>query len=87
MKLGLNPYLQENREYFERRKQMRSASKFRSLVYKNYDYRCPICNQELFNGEPIELDHILPKSKCGLYNPENIRPLHRECHKKVTYQV
>jgi RNA-directed DNA polymerase len=87
MKLGLNPYLKENWEYFERRKQMRSASKFRSIVYKNYDYKCPLCKQELLNGEPIELDHIIPKREGGIYSIKNIRPLHRECHKKVTYQV
>lgn len=66
---------------------MQSASKFRNLVYKNYSYNCPICKQELLNGEPIELDHIIPRKDGGTYKIDNIRPLHRECHRKVTYQV
>jgi len=87
IKLDKNPYLLENKDYFEKRKELRSASKFRSIIYKKFNYKCIVCNQELQNGEPIELDHIIPKKDGGTYVIENIRPLHQECHRKITYSV
>jgi len=87
IKLDKNPYLLENKDYFEKRKELRSASKFRSIIYRRFEHKCIVCNQELQNGEPIELDHIIPKKDGGTYAIENIRPLHQECHRKITYSV
>jgi len=48
---------------------------------------CPICNQSLFNGEEIQMDHIIPKSKGGLvFDTSNLQLLHLFCHQQKTYQ-
>lgn len=86
LKLSRNPYLLENREYFEKRREGRIAAKFRATVYKKFNHTCPTCEESLHNGEPVELHHIVPVQKGGKYSLTNIQPLHRVCHQKITYQ-
>jgi RNA-directed DNA polymerase len=48
---------------------------------------CPICHQSLVNGEEVQIDHIIPKSRGGLaMDVNNLQLLHLLCHQQKTYQ-
>lgn len=83
-KLDKNPYLAENKEYFEKRRQGLITSKFHAAIYKKQENLCIICEESLFNGERIEMHHIKPQREGGKYKLENCQALHRTCHVKVT---
>lgn len=87
LKLDKNPYLMADKEYFIKRKQGLITSKFHAAIYKKQKNLCPICDESLFNGEKIEMHHLKPQSKGGLYKLENCQALHRTCHVKVTHQT
>ena len=82
---GLNPYLKENKEYYEERRQERTQARFRAAIYRKFKHICAYCEQSLYNGEPIELHHIIPQKEQGKWTMENIQPLHRICHQSTTY--
>jgi len=85
LKLDKNPYIKENLEYFEKRREKLIEAKFRQLVYKIFKQRCPLCNESLHNEEIVELHHINPQKSGGKYSLENIVPLHELCHKQITH--
>lgn len=80
-----NPYIKENMEYFEKRREKLISAKFRALIYKIYKQKCPICGESLHNEEKVELHHIVPRKRGGKYSTENVLPLHEICHKQVTH--
>jgi len=41
---------------------------------------CPLCNS--FLGKRRNIDHIIPKSKGGNYNLNNLQFTHRLCNRK-----
>jgi len=85
LKLNKNPYIKENIEYFNKRKEKIIEAKFRTIIYKIYEQKCPICGESLYNGELVELHHIVPQKSKGKYSLDNILPLHQICHQQVTY--
>ena len=85
MKLDRNPYLLENKAYFDKRMTQKIEAKFRSEVYKKYKHLCVNCELSLHNGEEIELHHLVPVKEGGKYNLANIVPLHRICHQSITH--
>jgi RNA-directed DNA polymerase len=84
LKLDKNPYLLENKTYFEERQQGIIVARFRAEIYKKFNNLCPTCGESLFNGEKVELHHIEPIRRGGKYNLLNIQPLHQMCHQQVT---
>ncbi|QDZ40056.1 group II intron reverse transcriptase/maturase [Euhalothece natronophila Z-M001] len=44
-------------------------------------YKCPHCGESLFNGEPYDVHHRVPKKDGGSDKISNLVILHRECHK------
>lgn len=85
LKLDLNPYLLENKSYFQKRIISRNSAKFRVAIYKKYNHLCPICGESLHNGEKVELHHIKPVKEGGEYSMSNIQPLHQICHISITH--
>ena len=49
-----------------------------ALKLKEFDYKCAHCCTD----ENIEMDHIMPLSKGGKHNIDNIQPLCRSCNSK-----
>ena len=85
LKLNRNPYIKENIEYFNKRKEKRIDAKFRATIYKKFKQMCPICGESLHNGELVELHHIISQKSGGKYSIENIQPLHQVCHQQITH--
>lgn len=85
LKLDLNPYLLENKSYFQKRIISRNSAKFREAIFKKYNHLCPICGESLHNGEKVELHHIKPVKEGGEYSMSNIQPLHQICHISITH--
>lgn len=76
------------KEYWEKRHQKYGKSYWEknSRNYKiaqNQHWKCPVCGESLFNGEEIETHHIVPVFKGGQNDIENLRHLHKACHKQV----
>ncbi|HEY9825194.1 MAG TPA: group II intron maturase-specific domain-containing protein [Stenomitos sp.] len=81
------------REYWQDRSKTNSKSeseRFNSTkqkVAKRQDYKCTECGESLFNGEPIEMHHIVPRSKGGKDEPRNLNWVHQYCHDKVHHRM
>lgn len=61
-------------------------TKYKVAILKKYNYKCEVCGQSLFNNEPYEFHHLNPRIKGGTWKVDNIQPLHKICHQKVTFQ-
>ena len=85
LKQDRNPYLREDLEYFLKRSQNLIDAKFRALIYKKYEHKCPVCKESLHNGELVELHHIVPQRSGGKYRIENVLPLHQICHQQISH--
>jgi RNA-directed DNA polymerase len=76
------------REYWQKRatdygkKYWAKGSKYEAIA-KFQDWKCPVCGDSLFNGELIETHHIVPVAEGGTDDPENLKHLHKSCHKQV----
>jgi len=80
-----NPYIKDDQVYFEERRKNLIDAKFRAIMYRLFNHRCPLCNESLYNGELVELHHIVPQKSGGRYSIENILPLHQICHQQITH--
>jgi hypothetical protein len=49
------------------------------LLKKQYNHKCPACGD---TKNPLTKDHIIPVSKGGSDNIENIQPLCKRCNSK-----
>ncbi len=52
-------------------------------IAQNQGWKCPKCGVHLSNGEAIETHHIVPVTKGGLDDIDNLQHLHKACHKAV----
>jgi RNA-directed DNA polymerase len=71
------------REHFQQNKadEAKRLNKRKHQVAKKQNFNCPHCGESLFNGEPYDVHHIVPKAKGGSDYQNNLVILHRECHK------
>jgi RNA-directed DNA polymerase len=78
----------EQQEYWENRKTKEGkafwakGSKCEQIA-KRQSYKCPNCGDFLFNGEELEIHHIVPVKQGGSDNMDNLVHLHKGCHKQV----
>ena len=75
-------------DYFEKRNKSMGSKRWAKgskldKVAKNQNYKCPICNDSLLNGEHLEIHHIVPVVKGGSDDVNNLIHLHKMCHKQV----
>lgn len=76
------------REYWQKRatdygkKYWAKGSKYEAVA-KFQNWKCPVCGDNLFNGELIETHHIVPVTQGGSDDTENLQHLHKACHKQV----
>lgn len=72
----------EDRSKSMGKKYWAKGSKYEQVA-KNQKWKCPVCNDPLFNGEEIETHHIVPVKQGGSDDAENLIHLHKACHKQV----
>mmetsp|Transcript_24364 Transcript_24364/g.67511 ORF Transcript_24364/g.67511 Transcript_24364/m.67511 type:complete len:574 (+) Transcript_24364:576-2297(+) len=53
-------------------------------LYNRQNGKCSICNQNFQLGDPMEVDHITPRSRGGQDKYNNLQLLHTQCHKEKT---
>ena len=76
------------REYWNNRKLKQGknywakGSKYYQVA-TNQNWKCPVCGENLFNGEQIETHHIVPVKDGGEDSTDNLVHLHKVCHKQV----
>ena len=77
------------REYWEIRKSKRNKSeatklnKRRRKIAERQKFRCPVCGESIFNGEPTQIHHLIPKKDGGKDNINNLVHAHTYCHHKI----
>jgi RNA-directed DNA polymerase len=79
-------------EYFHKRNVNHSnkvllSGNTKSILAKIQKGYCPVCNSSLFDGEDLEIHHILPRRKSGGHSLKNLKLLHKSCHKQVEYST
>lgn len=57
---------------------------FRMRLWIRQNYRCPICTKRIPRKilflDCLNLDHVVPKSRGGTRDPENIALVHLDCN-------
>lgn len=77
------------REYWEKRKVKRDKSEAQKLNRKRQEianrqkFRCPVCGESIFNGEPTHIHHINPRKDGGKDDISNLVHVHIFCHHKI----
>ncbi|MGK7892816.1 MAG: group II intron reverse transcriptase/maturase [Xenococcus sp. (in: cyanobacteria)] len=80
------------KEYWEKRRNKSNKSeaqklnKRRQKIAKNQNYRCPICGESIFNGEPIHIHHVIPRKDNGTDDISNLTFVHTYCHHKIHHE-
>lgn len=73
----------------EQLREMKSATeynicRFRKLyriALANHVYpECPYCHKPIVTQEDLTIDHIIPRSKGGKDDVENLQPMHKACN-------
>jgi RNA-directed DNA polymerase len=79
-------------DYWEKKWQTKAKSeatkynKTKETVANRQGYRCTVCGESLFNDEPIDLHHIIPRCKGGKDEIRNLIWVHQYCHHKIHHQ-
>ena len=82
-----SPFDAELTDYWEKRRtgigknRWAKGSKYETIA-KQQNWKCPGCGESLFNGEEIEVHHIVPVNQGGSDDSENLIHLHKACHKQ-----
>ena len=58
-----------------------------NIIAVNQEWKCPVCGENLFNGEQIETHHIVPVKDGGEDSTDNLVHLHKACHKQVHSKI
>jgi RNA-directed DNA polymerase len=68
---------------YRQKAQARSLSAQAQRIARRQGYVCAHCEGELFNGEDLHLDHIVPRAQGGLDRDDNRRLVHLYCHHQI----
>jgi hypothetical protein len=53
----------------------------RLLLPLAYGRACPLCGNLMLEGQPLDLDHVLPRVMGGAGGP--VRMVHRRCNRRA----
>jgi RNA-directed DNA polymerase len=80
------------KDYWEKRWETRAKNeatrynKTKEKVADRQGYKCTVCGESLFNDEPIDLHHIIPRNQGGKDEIRNLIWVHQYCHNKIHHQ-
>jgi RNA-directed DNA polymerase len=71
------------REHFRKlnTSEVKKLNKRKQKLAEKQNYTCHHCGESLFNGEPYDVNHIVPKKDGGSDYQNNLVILHSNCHK------
>ena len=80
-----NPVL---RDYWQHRQRTHAQTLIPSQqkLARHQAYRCPVCNESLFNNEPLEVHHQQARAAGGSNRYDNLILVHLYCHQQLTAQ-
>jgi RNA-directed DNA polymerase len=81
-----NPELREYWEKREKEKSLNLKPSYQKLA-KRQDYKCPVCNESLLNGETLHCHHVIPRHQGGRDTYSNLRLVHFFCHQQIHAQT
>jgi len=58
-------------------------SHFQQRIAVKQDWKCSVCGEYLLNGEELHEHHVIPRSKGGTNQVENLRLVHYYCHQAI----
>lgn len=73
------------RDYWELRNNRKAGNlipSYQKLAHQQ-GYQCSLCGESLFNDEPLEKHHKIPRSKGGNESYANLELMHYLCHQQV----
>jgi RNA-directed DNA polymerase len=68
---------------YRRKAQASNLSSQARRIARRQGYACAHCREDLFNGEELHLDHIVPRAQGGTKRDENLRLVHLYCHHQI----
>jgi RNA-directed DNA polymerase len=73
------------KEYWRARqaKNCKYIVKLRSILWRKQKGICPVCKDNIDNGESIDIHHITPRKLGGGDQLENLVMLHTNCHRQT----
>ena len=85
VKGNASPDNPELRNYWQKRKAKKSSflHGIKPILEKRQKGLCLICGETLDNGELLQVHHVIPKAQGGDNKLNNLRLLHRACHRQV----
>lgn len=69
------------KQYHDLRRKRRESKKYRFHIFVRDKFRCQYCGKK-FNQFELTLDHILPKSKAGSEEAENLATSCKPCNQR-----
>jgi RNA-directed DNA polymerase len=84
VKGNASPYNGDWKYWSERWGKNPDVSKSVKVSLKKQKGKCAYCGNYFKDGDILETDHIIPKSKGGKDEYKNLQVLHRHCHDKKT---
>lgn len=58
----------------------RNAQELSKIVLAEFGSICHLCLKPIETKEEYSVDHIIPRSKGGTNDLDNLRPAHRKCN-------
>ena len=76
------------KEYWQKRQANNSKNlyKLKSVLWRKQEGKCPICYDNIDNGESVKVCRILPEKDGDDNSVNNSSMLHRNCHKQLHNQ-
>jgi RNA-directed DNA polymerase len=75
-----DPELEDYWNQRSKKKASKELSRFQQLIAARQEWRCPVCNEPLVNGEELHEHHVTPRAQGGSNRPDNLRLVHYYCH-------
>jgi RNA-directed DNA polymerase len=75
-----DPELEDYWNERSKKKATKELSRFQQLIAAQQEWKCPICNEPLINGEELHEHHVIPRAQGGSNRPDNLRLVHYYCH-------
>lgn len=78
-------YEANNQPKIHRTRKMTQST--RILVFERDNYTCQICGKTLKDGVKLEVDHIIPVSRGGSDNLNNLQTLCFDCNREKSDKI